>query len=56
MNPLQQLYAFGQSPYLDDLRRSLVEGGGLQKLIATGVRGLTSNPAIFEVAIAQSTE
>lgn len=56
MNPLQQLYAHGQSPYLDDLRRSLVTGGGLQELIATGVRGLTSNPAIFEVAIAQSND
>lgn len=54
MNPLQQLYTFGQSPWLDNLRRGLITGGGLQELIDSGVRGLTSNPAIFEEAIARS--
>ena len=56
MNPLQQLYTYGQSPYLDDLSRKLIEGGGLQELIAGGIRGLTSNPAIFEAAIARSSD
>ncbi len=54
MNPLEQLYALGQSPWLDNLRRGLITGGGLQELIDGGVRGLTSNPAIFEEAIARS--
>ena len=38
----------------DNLRRGLISGGGLQELIDSGVRGLTSNPAIFEEAIARS--
>ena len=56
MNPLEKLSTFGQSPWLDDLRRSLVTEGGLQSLIDDGLRGLTSNPAIFEAAIAKSSD
>ena len=56
MNSLEKLSTFGQSPWLDDLRRSLVTEGGLQSLIDNGLRGLTSNPAIFEAAIAQSND
>ena len=56
MNPLEKLSTFGQSPWLDDLRRSLVTEGGLQRLIDDGLRGLTSNPAIFEAAIAKSSD
>ena len=56
MNPLEKLSTFGQSPWLDDLRRSLVTEGGLQGLIDDGLRGLTSNPAIFEAAIAKSSD
>lgn len=56
MNSLQQLHTYGQSPYLDDLRRNLVASGELKRLIDDGVRGLTSNPAIFEKAIAQSND
>jgi transaldolase len=57
MNPLRELHTFGQSPWLDDLRRTLVQGGELRRLIdEDGVRGLTSNPAIFEKAIAQSSD
>ena len=56
MNPLEKLATFGQSPWLDDLRRSLVTEGGLQALIDDGLRGLTSNPAIFEAAIAKSSD
>lgn len=54
MNPLEKLHSFGQSAWLDNLRRGLITGGGLQELIDNGVRGLTSNPAIFEEAIARS--
>lgn len=51
-NPLLQLEAFGQSVWLDDLRRSALDNGELQGLIRQdGVSGLTSNPSIFEKAI-----
>ncbi len=56
-NPLTQLQAFGQSIWLDYIRRDLLKGGELQRLIAQdGLRGMTSNPAIFEKAIAGSTQ
>jgi transaldolase len=56
-NPLKSLGALGQSLWLDYIRRDLVEGGGLRRLIEDdGLRGMTSNPAIFEKAIAQSHE
>lgn len=54
---LQQLYADqGQSPWLDNLKRSLITSGGLASLIANGVRGLTSNPTIFQKAIQNSRD
>jgi len=56
MNALQQLRNYGQSPWIDDLHRQLVTDGGLQRLIDGGVCGLTTNPAIFEKAIAHSNE
>lgn len=57
MNPLQQLEACGQSPWLDYLKRSLIETGGLRALIENdGLKGVTSNPSIFEKAIAESDE
>jgi transaldolase len=56
MNALQQLRSHGQSPWIDDLHRKLVTDGGLQRLIDDGVCGLTSNPAIFEKAIAHGDE
>lgn len=46
----------GQSPWLDNLQRSYVQSGRLQELIAQGVRGLTSNPTIFQKAIQGSTD
>ncbi|AHJ69425.1 bifunctional transaldolase/phosoglucose isomerase [Granulibacter bethesdensis] len=56
-NPLAQLNDHGQSPWLDFVSRSLLESGELVKLIERdGVRGVTSNPSIFEKAIGQSTE
>src|SRR6267378_1458962 len=57
VNPLIQLQNFGQSIWLDYIRRDLLKGGELQRLIAEdGLRGMTSNPAIFEKAIAGSTQ
>ena len=57
MNPLQQLEACGQSPWLDYLKRSLVGSGELERLIENdGLKGVTSNPSIFEKAIGGSDE
>ena len=57
MNPLKQLEAFGQSPWLDYLKRSLIETGELHRLIERdGVKGVTSNPSIFEKAIGETDE
>lgn len=54
-NPLRQLETFGQSIWLDYIRRDLISGGGLARLIEDdGLRGMTSNPAIFEKAIVDS--
>ncbi len=54
-NPLKQLGTLGQSVWLDYIRRDLIAGGGLRRLIEEdGLRGMTSNPAIFEKAIADS--
>jgi len=56
-NPLIQLGAFGQSLWLDYIRRDLLASGELRRLIeADGLRGMTSNPAIFEKAITSSRE
>jgi transaldolase/glucose-6-phosphate isomerase len=57
MNPLKQLEACGQSPWLDNLKRSLIETGALSAMIGRdGLKGITSNPSIFEKAIADSGE
>jgi len=54
-NPLKQLGTLGQSIWLDYIRRDLMANGGLRRLIADdGLRGMTSNPSIFEKAIAES--
>jgi len=56
-NPLQSLHDHGQSVWLDYLRRSLITSGELKRLIKEdGLRGLTSNPSIFEKAIAGSND
>ncbi len=55
MNPLVQIGAFGQAVWLDYIRRDLISSGELGRLIAEdGLRGITSNPAIFEKAITGS--
>jgi transaldolase len=57
MTKLQQLYAdHGQSPWLDNLTREHLVGGELRRLIAAGIRGVTSNPTIFAKAISGSAE
>jgi len=57
MNPLQQLHNFGQSVWFDYIRRNMFVSGELQRLITEDdIRGVTSNPAIFEKAIAGSTD
>lgn len=57
MNPLLELNSFGQSIWLDYIRRDFVTGDGLAKLIAEdGLTGMTSNPAIFEKAIGGGNE
>jgi transaldolase len=54
-NPLQQLGTLGQSIWLDYIQRDLITGGGLRRLIEEdGLQGMTSNPSIFEKAIAES--
>lgn len=46
----------GQSPWLDNLQRSYITSGKLKELVEAGVRGLTSNPTIFQKAIQGSTD
>lgn len=57
MNPLQKLPEFGQSIWLDFIRRSLMTSGKLEQLIREdGLRGMTSNPKIFDDAISDSND
>ena len=56
MNPLQELSAAGQSPWLDFVRRTLITSGELERLIADGITGVTPNPSIFGKAIGGSTD
>ena len=52
MNPMKDLESCGQSPWLDDLHKTLMSSGELAGLIEKdGLKGLTSNPSIFEKAI-----
>ena len=56
-NPLKDLRQYGQSVWLDYIRRNLLTSGDLKKLIDDdGLMGMTSNPAIFEKAIAAGTD
>lgn len=55
-NPLKQLLDYGQSMWLDYIRRDLITSGSLKKMIEDdGLRGMTSNPSIFEKAIGESS-
>ena len=56
-NPLKQLTRFGQSIWLDYIRRSLMTSGELRRMVEEdGLGGMTSNPSIFEKAIAGGEE
>jgi transaldolase len=46
----------GQSPWLDNLKREFITSGALQGILDTGIRGLTSNPTIFQKAIQGSAD
>jgi transaldolase len=55
-NPLKELLNYGQSMWLDYIRRDLLTTGKLKAMIADdGLRGMTSNPSIFEKAIGDSS-
>ncbi|MGA8214002.1 MAG: transaldolase [Candidatus Sulfotelmatobacter sp.] len=55
-NPVKALLDYGQSMWLDYIRRDLIMSGSLKAMIADdGLRGMTSNPSIFEKAIAESS-
>jgi transaldolase / glucose-6-phosphate isomerase len=57
MNPLERLHDYGQAVWLDFLARRFIAEGGLEKLIEQdGLTGVTSNPSIFEKAIAGSAD
>ena len=56
MTKLHELADLGQSIWLDYIRRSLITLGKLQDLIDKGLRGITSNPSIFEKAIDESSD
>ena len=52
-NPIFKIHTLGQSIWMDNLSRNLIESGDLQAMIKKdGIRGITSNPAIFQKAIA----
>src|SRR2546428_12722919 len=53
---IQALIELGQSVWLDYLRRGMLQSGELQRMIDDGLRGMTSNPTIFEHAIGGSTD
>src|SRR2546423_8942426 len=56
-NPLVELQRYGQSVWYDNIRRGLISSGTLQAMIdEDGLRGITSNPSIFEKAIGGSTD
>jgi transaldolase/glucose-6-phosphate isomerase len=56
MKPIEALTTEGQSVWLDYIRRDFTRSGALADLVADGVRGVTSNPSIFEKAIGGSAE
>lgn len=56
-SPIVEAHAYGQSIWLDNISRDLLLSGELRQWVARrGIRGVTSNPAIFEKAIAQTSD
>ena len=57
MNPTQMLHDVGQSLWLDNITRKLLDSGTLDRYVAElTITGLTSNPTIFDQAIKNSTD
>jgi transaldolase len=56
VNTLQQLAAAGTSPWLDNIRRGWLVSGEFRRMVAEGIVGVTSNPTIFQKAIADSND
>ncbi len=56
MDKLKEVQEYGQSIWIDFIRRSLITSGQLKQLVEDGLLGMTSNPTIFHNAIAQSTD
>jgi transaldolase len=56
IDPIRELARHGQSLWYDGLKRDLIRTGGLARLVEDGVRGLTTNPAIYEKAIAGTAD
>jgi transaldolase len=53
---IQELAEFGQSVWLDYISRSLIDTGKLKEMISMGLRGMTSNPSIFDKAVSSSND
>ncbi|HSM24518.1 MAG TPA: transaldolase, partial [Anaerolineaceae bacterium] len=57
MNEIDKLHKLGQSIWYDNIERKLLKNGELEKMISLGeIRGVTSNPSIFQNAISKSTD
>ena len=56
MNPLHSILHHGQSIWYDYISRDFITSGKMKELVDSGIRGMTSNPTIFEKAIAGSTD
>ena len=55
-NTIQKAHEIGQSIWFDFISRDLIDSGELKRLVESGVRGVTSNPSIFQSAISGSTD
>ena len=56
-NPIEGLHKLGQSLWYDNIERRLLENGGLESMITAGdIRGITSNPSIFQKSITSSSD
>ncbi len=55
-NPVLEAQQLGQSTWYDNISRGLISSGGLQRMLESGVTGLTSNPSIFEKSISGTTD
>ena len=56
VNSIKKVQSFGQSIWYDNIRRAMLTSGELQRLVENGITGVTSNPTIFEKAIAGSQD